>query len=162
MRTSPKAAFTLAIVLAACAGEKQDVPSSNAPVDAPQDKAASAQSAGAAAAPGSAAPATPAASSEIKNVLVLSIDSLRADRMEFSGHNAEVMPTLNAFEKTAVSYTKFSTLSSYTAQTLGGFLGARYPSELKRSGYFFAAYPDDELLFPELLQKSGVRTMRDR
>lgn len=79
--------------------------------------------------------------------------------MGFSGYNEEVLPTLNAFEKTAVSYTRFSAVSSYTAQTLGGFLGARYPSELQRSGYFFAHYPPEELMFPELIQKAGVRTM---
>ena len=58
-----------------------------------------------------------------------------------------------------MTYTKFSSVSSYTAQSIGAFLGGRYPSELQRSGYFFAAYPEEELLFPELLQKSGVRTM---
>lgn len=163
MRTIAAAALLAVLATAGCAGEKHDAPSSStggpAKPPAPDDKSTGAESAGAAAAPGSAAPKASAADGAIKNVLVLSIDSLRADRMGFSGHDEGVMPTINAFEKTAVSYTKFSTLSSYTAQTLGGFLAARYPSELKRSGYFFASYPDDEVLFPELLQKGGVRTM---
>jgi len=58
-----------------------------------------------------------------------------------------------------VHYTRFYSLSSYTAMSVGGVLAARYPSEVKRSGYFFSAYPEDELFFPELLQKAGVRTM---
>jgi arylsulfatase A-like enzyme len=163
MRTIAAAALLAVLATAACGGEKHDGPTSSTgeppKAPAPSDQASGAKSAGPAAAPGSGAPKTDAPADSIKNVLVLSIDSLRADRMAFAGHNPEVMPTLNAFEKTAVSYTKFSTLSSYTAQTLGGFLGARYPSELKRSGYFFATYPEEELLFPELLQKAGVRTM---
>ncbi|NUO47546.1 MAG: sulfatase [Polyangiaceae bacterium] len=163
MRTFAAASLLAVLATAGCAGEKHEAGASStgepAKPPTPGDQTAAAQSAGPAAAPGSAAPKADAAAGDIKNVLVLSIDSLRADRMAFSGHDAGVMPTLNAFEKTAVSYTKFSTLSSYTAQTLGGFLGARYPSELKRSGYFFASYPDDEILFPELLQKGGIRTM---
>ncbi len=93
------------------------------------------------------------------NVLVLSIDALRADHIEAGGHNPEVMPNLNALAKQAVTYTNFRSLSSFTSQTIGGFLGCRYPSELKRSGSFFGNYPEDETLFPELLQKKGVRTM---
>ncbi|MBL9024097.1 MAG: sulfatase [Myxococcales bacterium] len=162
MRSSPIAAWALVAALFGCAGEKQD------PVTTSSSGAASTATGPAAsgAGPSSATPATsassaaaPAASPAIKNVLVLGIDSMRADRMPYSNYPADVMPTIKEFEKTAVSYTRFSALSSYTAQTLGGFLGARYPSELKRSGYFFAAYPEDELMFPELLQKAGVRTM---
>jgi len=110
----------------------------------------------AAPAPGSAAP--PPALNEL-NVLVISVDALRADHLAFAGHNPDVMPTVNALEKTAVSYTNFHSLSSFTAQSIGGLLGCRYPSELKRNGSFFAKYPPEETLFPELLQKAGVRTM---
>lgn len=110
---------------------------------------------------GSAAAAAPAAKSgkpDSLNVLVISVDAMRADHMAFSGYES-VMPNLEAFEKTAVSYTQFYSLSSFTSQTLGGFLGCRYPSELKRNGTFFGVYPEAELMFPELLQKAGVRTM---
>jgi arylsulfatase A-like enzyme len=64
-----------------------------------------------------------------------------------------------AFEKASVSYTRHYAVSSYTAMSIGGFLAGRYPSELERSGYFFSAYPDSVLMFPELLQKAGVRTL---
>jgi arylsulfatase A-like enzyme len=69
------------------------------------------------------------------------------------------MPTINAFEKEAVSYSRFYATSSYTSQSLGGFLGGRYPSELERSGYFFGVYPEKETFFPEDLQKAGIRTV---
>ena len=128
MRTFAAASLLAVLATAGCAGEKHDAPTSStnepAKPPTPGDPTTAADSAGPAAAPGTGAPKADAAAGEVKNVLVLSIDSLRADRMAFSGHDAGVMPTLNAFEKTAVSYTKFSTLSSYTAQTLGGFLGA--------------------------------------
>src|SRR4030095_274942 len=53
----------------------------------------------------------------------------------------------------------FYSISSYTAMSLGGMLAGRYPSELERSGYFFGNYPDSVLMFPELLQKAGVKTL---
>ena len=92
------------------------------------------------------------------NVLLITIDSLRAD-MPWSGYGRDIAPVLTAFEKKAVSYTRAYSISSYTSMSLGGLLGGRYPGELERSGYFFGNYPDTVQMFPELLQKAGVRTV---
>jgi len=92
------------------------------------------------------------------NVLVVTVDSLRAD-MPWLGYPRDIAPVLTKFSKTAVSYSRYYAVSSYTAMSLGGFLSGRYPSELERSGYFFGNYPDSVLMFPELLQKAGVRTL---
>lgn len=162
---SRKATFTslLALLTFGCGAEPGPAPSSGPSSSAP---ALSAPAPAPSLVPGassasptasSTAPAAPA--TEKLNVLVLSIDALRADHTAMGGHDPEVMPNLNAFAKQAVAYSNFRSLSSFTSQTIGGYLGCRYPSELKRSGSFFGAYPDDELLFPELLQKASVRTM---
>jgi arylsulfatase A-like enzyme len=92
------------------------------------------------------------------NVLLITVDSLRAD-MPWTGYPRPIAPAMTAFEKTAVSYTRFYSISSYTAMSLGGMLAGRYPSELERSGYYFGNYPDSVLFFPELLQQAGVRTL---
>ncbi len=92
------------------------------------------------------------------NVLFLTIDSLRAD-MPWNGYERDIAPVMTAFEKKAVSYTRAYSISSYTAMSLGGLLGDRYPGEMERSGYFFSSYPDSVLMFPEVLQKAGVRTL---
>ncbi len=89
---------------------------------------------------------------------MVSIDSLRAD-MPWNGYERDIAPALTAFEKKAVSYTRHYAISSYTSMSVGGFLAGRYLSEVDRSGYFFGNYPDSVLMFPELLQKAGVRTM---
>ena len=91
------------------------------------------------------------------NVILLSIDSLRAD-MPWNGYARPVAPRLTALEKGAVSYTHAYSVSSYTSMSLGGLLAGRIPSELTRSGYFFGTYKHD-LVFPKLLQRAGVRTM---
>lgn len=91
------------------------------------------------------------------NVVLISIDSLRAD-MPWNGYERPIAPRLTELEKTAVSYTRAHSVSSYTAMSLGGMLGGRLPSELHRSGFFFGTYHGD-VFFPKLLQKAGIRTM---
>jgi arylsulfatase A-like enzyme len=92
------------------------------------------------------------------NVLVISIDSLRAD-MPWAGYPRPIAPRLTELEKRAVSYTRAYSISSYTSMSLGGFLGGRLPSEMKRSGFFFGKYAPDNTMFPEVLQAAGVRTI---
>jgi arylsulfatase A-like enzyme len=92
------------------------------------------------------------------NVLFLSIDSLRAD-MPWAGYPRAIAPRLTELEKRSVSYTHAYSISSYTSMSLGGFLGGRWPSEMKRNGFFFGKYAPDNLMFPALLQHAGVRTL---
>jgi arylsulfatase A-like enzyme len=92
------------------------------------------------------------------NVLVISIDSLRAD-MPWAGYARPIAPRLTELEKRAVSYTRAYSISSYTSMSLGGFLGGRLPSGMKRSGYFFGKYAPENTMFPEVLQAAGVRTI---
>jgi arylsulfatase A-like enzyme len=92
------------------------------------------------------------------NVVLITVDALRAD-MPWAGYPRDIAPNLTAFEKQAVSYTRGYSVSSGTPMSVAGLLSGRYPAELKRSGYFFSAYPDDESFFPELLQSAGVKTM---
>jgi len=90
-------------------------------------------------------------------VILLSVDSLRAD-MPWNGYPRPIAPRLTELEKKAVHYTQAYSISSYTSMSLGGLLGARLPSELRRSGYFFGTYKGD-LFFPKVLQRAGVHTM---
>ncbi len=92
------------------------------------------------------------------NVLLLTVDSMRAD-MPWAGYPRDIAPNLTELEKKAVSYTRAYSVSSYTAMSFGGLLAGRYPGEIERSGYFFSSYPETVTFFPELLQKAGVRTL---
>lgn len=104
-----------------------------------------------------APPPAPAGPPKDANVIVLSIDSLRAD-MPWAGYARPIAPHLTDFESKAVSYTHAYSVSSYTSMSLGGFLGGRIPSELVRSGYFFGTYKKD-VFFPKVLQSAGIHTM---
>jgi len=105
-----------------------------------------------------AAPPAPKGPAADLDVIVLSVDSLRAD-MPWAGYPRAIAPRLTELEKRSVSYTRAYAMSSYTSMSLGGLLGGKLPSEMKRNGFFFGAYAKDNLMFPELLHAKGVRNV---
>jgi choline-sulfatase len=92
------------------------------------------------------------------NVILLTIDAMRGD-MPWQGYERPIAPFLTEFAKECVVYERAYAVASYTAKSVAAFLSGRYPSTLYRTGYFFTAYPEANVFFPELLQKAGVRTM---
>lgn len=117
--------------------------------------AAASAAASASAAPGALDAALPNAP---RNVVLLTIDSLRAD-MPWAGYERPIAPNLQKLAERSVQYTRAYALSSYTSMSVGGFLSGHYPSELPRDGYFFGTYGKSIPFFPELLQKAHVRTV---
>lgn len=107
----------------------------------------------------------PAASAEPKaparperyNVLLLLVDSMRAD-MPWAGYPRDIAPNLKKLEAESVSYTRGYSVSSYTAKSVAAVLSGKYPSTLFRSAPFFTRYPESNLFLAELLQKAGVYT----
>jgi len=91
-----------------------------------------------------------------RNVLMLTIDSLRAD-MPWTGYPRAIAPNLTKLAEESVVYTNEYALSSYTAKSVAGFLTSRYPSTLYRSGYFFASYPKADCFLAEVLHDHGIR-----
>ncbi|HET9932573.1 MAG TPA: sulfatase [Polyangiaceae bacterium] len=92
------------------------------------------------------------------NVLLITIDSLRAD-MPWNGYSRPIAPNLTKLAERSVSYTNAYSASSYTAKSVAAFLSGRYPSTLYRDGYFFAKYPASDTFLAELLAPRGVRTI---
>jgi hypothetical protein len=161
------AALSTAITSAGCdrsRDRRDQAPIFTTAQSASQPGASPSASAGASAAPSASTAASSASAAENPglhadyNVLVLSIDSLRAD-MPWNGYARPIAPRLTELEKRAVSYTHAYAISSYTSMSLGGFLGGKLPSGMKRSGFFFGKYAPENVLFPEVLQANGVRTI---
>ncbi|AKV04041.1 Choline-sulfatase [Labilithrix luteola] len=73
------------------------------------------------------------------NVLLVSIDSLRAD-MPWAGYDRPIAPRLSALHAKSTAYTRAYATSSFTSKSLAGVLTGRYPSELARTGSFFTRY----------------------
>jgi choline-sulfatase len=105
-----------------------------------------------------AAPSAPKGPAKPLNVLLVTIDSLRAD-MPWTGYSRPIAPNLTKLAKESVVYTNAYSVSSYTAQSVGALLSSRYPSTLYRAGWFFTGYNKSNLFFPELLQEKGIRTI---
>jgi arylsulfatase A-like enzyme len=148
---APSTALTFLLSSTACSKDASPIPQASANTEVREASAPVVHAAAPAPPP---APAGPLAEC---NVVLISIDSLRAD-MPWSGYGRPIAPRLTELEKTAVSYTRAHSVSSYTAMSLGGTLAGRLPSELHRSGFFFGTYQKD-VMFPKLLQKAGVHTM---
>jgi arylsulfatase A-like enzyme len=138
--------------------EKGDRASDRA-APAPSAKAPSATPSASAAPQASAAAEKPRGPSEPFNVLLLTVDSLRAD-MPWTGYSRDIAPNLTALAKQSVVYENYYSLSSYTAKSVGGFLTGRYPSTLYRDGFFFTRYYDAGNVFlTELLSQKNIATI---
>lgn len=130
-------AFPLAIPLALLALScSKRTPPPSAETAAPSASAAPAANA-------DAAPEPKAAAADAKthpwNVVVISIDSLRAD-MPWAGYPRPIAPRLTALHAKSISYPRAYSTSSFTSKSLPGILTGRYPSELARTGSFFTKY----------------------
>lgn len=150
--------FSLLVVSACTTEPKQEA--SRGPASALPPPGATAAPSDSARATSSAA--TPPRAEEPKrperyNVLLLLVDSMRAD-MPWSGYPRAIAPNLTALEKESVSYTRAYAVSSYTAKSVAAVLSGKYPSTLFRSAPFFTRYPDSNLFLAELLQASGAYT----
>jgi len=79
--------------------------------------------------------------------------------MPWAGYPRPIAPRLTALEAKSVDFTRAYSMSSYTSMSLGGLLGGKLPGEMRRDGYFFGLYGKENVMFPELLHASGVRTV---
>ncbi len=148
--------FGALAVLPGCSRSEAHPNTANA--DAAPPRAEAAKSDGAPPTLASASASAQPTGAAARNVLLISVDSLRAD-MPWAGYPRPIAPRLTAFEAQSVSYTRAYAISSYTSMSLGGLLAGRYPHELKRDGYFFGRYAPSNELFPELLQSAKVQTL---
>jgi choline-sulfatase len=125
------------------------------PTPAPPPAAAPSVAASVSAAPLSTTSPIPPAK---RNVLFLTIDSLRAD-MPWNGYSRPIAPNLTALAEKCANYTNAYSISSYTAKSVAVFLSGQYPSTLYRNGFFFAGYGNANQFMAETLSAQGVATM---
>ncbi len=169
MKSSPRLiALCLCALLGGChCGGPQPEPASSSPPSAPSaTPSASSPSATpqparnepvATASPSASVPVSNAVPEKL-NVVLLTIDALRAD-MPWAGYPRPIAPRLTELEGRSVSYANAYAISSYTSMSLGGMLSGEYPASMKRDGFFFGTYAKDNLMFPERLREAGVRTV---
>ena len=92
------------------------------------------------------------------NVILIAVDSLRAD-MPWAGYRRNIAPNLSRFERRAVNFTRGYAISPVTSRSVGPLLVGKYPSEMPRTGQFFTTYYPQNLFLGERLKPEGHRSV---
>lgn len=114
-----------------------------------------------AATPGSAIAdvARPAALDRDFNLILVTVDTLRAGECGFLGYDKPTTPNLDALAAESVVFDRTYAMASYTGKALAPMLIGRYPSETLRDGGHFNTYFAGNTFLAERLQAAGLRTM---
>lgn len=102
-------------------------------------------------------PAAKAAIDRRFNVVLVTVDTLRAD-VGFLGYPKPVTPNLDKLAERGTVFEHAYSMASYTGKCIGPMLIGRYPSETLRDGSHFNAYEPKNVFVTERLHDAGVRT----
>ena len=108
------------------------------------------------ASPAASAPPAPPATPQVENVVLITVDTLRADQ-PWVGYQGVETPNLSRLAEKSVVYTRAYALAHITTASLNGMLASRYPSEINRSDCGLGLYDIPESVGPTL-KAAGVTT----
>jgi choline-sulfatase len=97
------------------------------------------------------------------NVLVIFVDTLRYDRLGFTGYQRDgksLTPRIDAFAAQSVVFERAYAQAANTPRSVPSFFASRYPSQLKVDdpGKNYPLIEDDNELLLEVMKKAGFRT----
>jgi arylsulfatase A-like enzyme len=75
----------------------------------------------------------------VKNVVLLSLDALRADHVSSYGYDRETTPNLDRFAAENVQFSNAYSVSTHTREAIPGLLTGRYPNACVNDSYELAA-----------------------
>jgi len=93
------------------------------------------------------------------NLILITIDALRASEVGFMGYDRPTTPNLDALASEAVVFERAYAMASYTGKALAPMLIGKYPSETLRDGNHFNRYFAGNTFLAERLQSAGIFTM---
>jgi choline-sulfatase len=91
------------------------------------------------------------------NVLLITVDTLRAD-LGFAGNPRPVSPRLDELAKKSVVFDNAYSLASYTGKSIGPLMSGKYPSETHRGWSHFNTYGKEDTMVAERLSAAGIKT----
>ena len=94
---------------------------------------------------------------ERTNVLLVVIDSIRADHLSCYGHEHDTTPELDALAAASVRYRNAFSQAPWTTPSIGSLLSSQYPTVLGIH-HTESALSEELILLPEVLQASGIAT----
>ena len=93
------------------------------------------------------------------NLVLITVDTLRAEETGFLGYDKPTTPNLDALAAPSVVFERAYSMASYTGKALAPMLIGKYPSETLRDGGHFNKYGPGNTFLAERLQRAGLYTM---
>lgn len=93
------------------------------------------------------------------NVVLLILDTLRADKLSCYGYKARTSPRLDELAEAGVRFANVLVQSTWTRPSIGSFLTSRYPRELGLYQEKDQILSDDFVTLAEALQSHGYTTI---
>ena len=91
------------------------------------------------------------------NVVLVVIDSLRADHLSCYGHERPTTPEIDALAAVSVRYANAFSQAPWTTPSIGSLLSSQYPTVLGIR-HALSPLPEGLVLLPEVLQANGIAT----
>jgi arylsulfatase A-like enzyme len=98
------------------------------------------------------------ATPERPNIVLISIDALRADRLGVYGHQPSPSPRIDELASRGLVFRQAISQGNSTQQAVSSFLTSLYPTELGIEGLGAWVVHPERVTLPEALQAGGYRT----
>lgn len=92
----------------------------------------------------------------VRRVILISCDTLRADRLGMYGYERDVSHNLDAFARQSVVFERAYATAPHTNPALSSLLTSRMPDELGVSGGNRTLMPASVISLPEILAEAGI------
>jgi len=92
------------------------------------------------------------------NILLVVVDTLRADHLGLMGYERDTSPRLDELSKEAVVFSQARAQGSMTRESLASILTGRYYTELARDDVKWPTFYDENVFVAEVLKDTGYRT----
>jgi choline-sulfatase len=93
------------------------------------------------------------------NLILVTVDTLRAADVGFLGYDKPTTPNLDALAAEGVVFDRAYSMASYTGKALAPMLIGKYPSETVRDGGHFNKYSAANTFLADRLKGAGLFTM---
>jgi choline-sulfatase len=93
------------------------------------------------------------------NLILITVDTVRAADVGFLGYGKPTTPRLDAVASEGVVYERAYALASYTGKALAPMLIGKFPSETLRDGSHYNRYYQGNTFLAERLKAAGIFTM---
>jgi arylsulfatase A-like enzyme len=93
-----------------------------------------------------------------KNIILIVVDALRADRLGFMGYGRNTSPALDSYAQQGIIFTNFYSQSGWTMPSVASFFTGMLPA-FHRVENYQDVLSDDEMTLAKMLKSRGYKTV---